>query len=327
MLESSSANGSTCNGPKTNMMLVVLNWNNGADTLHCLRSLEHAGVLHAVVVVDNGSTDSSVVEIEAHYPCVPIIATGANLGYAGGNNVGIRYALDRGVDFIGVLNNDVVVEPDFVEPLIGIFQQQPEIGIVTPLVAERVDDGQVWAMGSAVNWRTAAVTRQHAGEPINAWRGRLPFPVEIASGAAMLVRREVFNRVGLLDESFFLYYEETDWCLRAGRAGCRILAVPSSIVWHKVSAALGASSPAIDYYMLRNHLRLISRHWSDAHRVHLWSRVVLHNLLVVAAFTAKPHGGQRIPNRNARLLALRDAILGRWGKMGPDVARICYPSR
>lgn len=308
------------------MMLVVLNWNNGADTLHCLRSLELAGVLDAVVVVDNGSTDRSVVEIEAHYPRVPIIATGTNLGYAGGNNVGIRYAIDLGVDFIGILNNDVLVEPDFVEPLIGILQQQPEIGIVTPLVAERVDDGQVWALGSAVSWRTAAVTRQHAGEPINAWRGRLPFQVEVASGAAMLVRREVFDRVGLLDESFFLYYEETDWCLRARRAGCRILAVPSSIVWHKVSATLGASSPAIDYYMLRNHLRLIGRHWSGARRGHLWSRVVLRNLLVVAAFTVKSHDGQRSPNRNARLLAMRDALLGRQGKMGADVARACFLS-
>lgn len=323
MLVTSSLNGAASNGPRTNMKFVVLNWNNPGDTLDCLRSLERSGVLDAVVVVDNGSTDNSVAEIKAQYPDITILATGANLGYAGGNNVGIRYALDIGVELIGILNNDVVVEPSFVESLLGVFQQQPEVGIVTPLVAEKVNDGQVWALGSAVNWRTGTVTRQNAGESISAWLKRPPFQVEVASGAAMLVRREVFARVGLFDESFFLYYEETDWCLRAGRAGFRIMAVPFSIVWHKVSATLGPSSPVIDYYMLRNHLRLINHHWRGVRHFYVWSRVILRNLVAIVAYTFKSHHGQRTPNRNARLLAIRDALLGRYGKMGADVAKAC----
>lgn len=143
----------------------------------------------------------------------------------------------------------------------------------------------------------------------------------------MLAKREVFERAGLLDEKFFLYFEEVDWCMKVGQAGYRILAAPSSVVWHEVSGTLGTTSPVIDYYMLRNHLRLIGRHWSGARRDYLWSRVVLCNLMTIAAYTVKPHGGRRIPNRNARLLALLDASLGRWGKMGADVAKICYPSR
>lgn len=143
----------------------------------------------------------------------------------------------------------------------------------------------------------------------------------------MLVKREVFERVGLLDESFFLYYEETDWCLKARQAGYRILAVPSSVVWHKVSATLGVSSPIIDYYMLRNHLRLIGRHWSGVRRPYLLVRTVARNLATIAAYTVKSRRGTRIPNRNARLLALRDASLRRWGKMEPDVVKVCYPNR
>jgi GT2 family glycosyltransferase len=169
------------------------------------------------------------------------------------------------------------------------------------------------------------VARLCAGESVLSLSEKSPFSVDAASGAAMLVRRGVFEDVGFIDEDFFLYFEEIDWCLAVRRAGYQILAVPNATVWHKISDTLGTSSPVIDYYMLRNHLRLISRHWSGALRYYLWSRLILRNLLAVVAFSFKPQGGKRNANRNARLFALRDAILGRWGQMGDDVARVCYP--
>jgi GT2 family glycosyltransferase len=308
---------------------VVLNWNNARDTLTCLASLTKVGCPEQwIIVADNGSSDDSVAQIRAAHPSVALVETGANLGYAGGNNAGIRSALAAGAEAVCILNNDVVVEPTFLPQLVTALQGAPEVGVVTPLVAEHAaESDHIWALGSAVNWRTAAISRQHAGEPIDPWRPRAPLEVDIASGAAMLVKREVFEQVGLMDEDFFLYFEDDDWSLTVRQAGYRILAVPASVVWHKVSATLGTTSPIIDYYMLRNHLRLIGRHWSGARRGYLWSRVVLRNLLAVAAFTVKSHSGRRTPNRNARLLALRDAILGRWGRMGPDVAKVCYPNR
>lgn len=310
--------------------VVVLNWNQAEHTTACLRSLFAADSQErtAVVVVDNGSSDDSVAIIHASFPYVHILETGANLGYAGGNNAGIRHAMAAGAEAICILNNDVIVDPNFLQPLLAALHRQSDIGVVTPLVAEQAaDGGRIWALGSAVNWRTAAIMRQHAGEPVQAWSHHAPFEVEIASGAAMLVKREVFERVGLMDEAFFLYFEEVDWSLKVHQAGYRILAVPSSVVWHEVSATLGASSPVIDYYMLRNQLRLIGRHWPGAHRGYLWSRVILRTLLAVTAFTIKSHDGQRIPNRNARLLALRDAAFGRWGKMGTNVSDIIRVKR
>jgi GT2 family glycosyltransferase len=235
--------------------------------------------------------------------------------------------LATGADAVCILNNDITVEPEFLESLLNALQGQPDVGIVTPLVAEEVDGGLVWALGSAVNWSTAEARRLGAGEAVDRWRHSLPFEVEVASGSAMLIRRDLFERVGLMDEEFFLYYEETDWCLQVHRAGYRILAVPSAVVWHKVSATLGLDSPVIDYYMLRNHLRFISRHRSGANRLWLLARTVLRNMLTIAAYTAKSHGGARAPHRNARLLALRDAALRRWGKMGPDVEAVCFPER
>lgn len=311
--------------------IAVLNWNNPVDTLACLRSvtaLDYPTVRLRVIVVDNGSSDDSVARIRAAHPAVELIETGENLGYAGGNNVGIRHALDAGADAICILNNDVIVDPCFLGPLLTALQQRPDVGIVTPLIAEQVGNHKtVWALGSTVNWRTAAVTRNHAGEPVEQWRDRPPIEVDIASGAAMLVRREVLQQVGLMDERFFLYFEEVDWSLAVRKAGFGILAVPASLAWHDVSATLGATSPIIDYYMLRNHLRLIGRHWTGIRRNYLWSWVVLRNLLTIAAYTVKSHGGHRIPNRNSRLFALRDAHLGRWGKMGADVERVCFPNR
>jgi GT2 family glycosyltransferase len=131
----------------------------------------------------------------------------------------------------------------------------------------------------------------------------------------------------MLDPRFFIYYEESDWCLRAQQAGWRVVYVPQARLWHKVSAAMGTASPATDYYMARNVLLFIAKHQRGLIKVRLMAQVAGRTLLAIAAYTVKPHGGQRIPNRNARLLALCDALLGRWGKMGVDVAAVCYPQK
>lgn len=310
--------------PDATVAIVVLNWNNAQDTLACLTSLAALDYPRCkILVVDNGSTDDSVARIRDSFPQVTILETGENLGYAGGNNTGIRHALEHGADLVCILNNDVTVEPGFLAPLVSALKGRPDVGIVTPLVAEQACASRIWALGSAVNWRNAAVTRGHAGEPVASWFQHTPFEVDIASGTAMLVRAEVFQRCGLLDEEFYLYYEESDWCLRVRQAGYRVLAVPASLVRHKVSATLGTTSPVIDYYMLRNHLRFIGRHWRGPRRSCLLARVVSREIVRLAVFTMKPHDGKRIPHRDARLLALRDAGLRRWGAMGPDVARAC----
>ncbi len=311
--------------------IIILNWNNPDDTLACLRSvmaLDYPAACRNVIVVDNGSTDDSVVRIRRMHPDILLIATNANLGYAGGNNVGVRHALEQGAEFLCILNNDVVVEPGALELMLAAIQARPDVGIVTPLVAERTHDGdRVWALGAAVDHSTAAVTRLRAGEAAAAWREAAPYEVEVASGAAMLIHRRVFEQVGLLDEAFFLYYEEVDWCLAVRRAGFRILATPAAVVWHKVSASLNRHSPVIDYYMTRNHLRLIQRNWRGWRRWCLWSRSLGRQLLAIAAFTVKSQDGARTPHRNARLLALRDALSGRWGAIGADVTQVCFPPK
>jgi hypothetical protein len=310
--------------------IIILNWNQCKQTMQCLDSLRESigsSIELFTIVVDNGSTDDSIEQIKATYPSVKLLEMGENLGYAAGNNVGIRYALEHGAEVICILNNDVVVTREFLLPLMNTLCSGSNSGVVTPLIANLNEPEQVWALGSTVDYRTGTVKRLYAGECVSEKRDLSPFVVDVASGAALLAEREVFETVGLLDEEFFLYYEEVDWCLRVRYAGYQIMAVPSSIVLHEVSASLGQHSPVIDYYMLRNHLRFVARHWSGLVLWRLRVCIIVKNLVTIAAYTIKPHGGARSPNRNARLLAIRDALLGRWGKMGPDVAAVCYPQK
>ena len=184
----------------------------------------------------------------------------------------------------------------------------------------------IWCAGNRLDWRTGNSIRLQA-EQTDAALHETPMQVDFITACCILLRRQVIEQIGLLDPRFFIYYEETDWCMRARAQGWRILYVPCARLWHKVSAAMGTTSPATDYYMNRNVLLFLARNRAGLGRLGSMALAAGRNLLAAAAYTAKPHGGKRIPNRDARLLALRDAALGRWGKMGSDVARVCYPGR
>jgi GT2 family glycosyltransferase len=304
--------------------IIVLNWRKPAETLACLTSLAHIDYRNAqVIVVDNGSGDESVALFRQHFPEVQVLETGANLGYAGGNNVGIRYALEQGAEYICILNNDVTVTPDFLAPLLAVLHQHPDVGVVTPTIAGVKTPDRVWTLGANIDWRAGEVRRLYTDESVSAVQDIDPFEVDVAPGSAELIRQEVFKTAGLLDETFFLYYEESDWCLAVRRAGHRILAVPASVVLHAASSTLGQTSPIIDYYMLRNRLRFISRQWSGLTRWRILGSTVISNLATIAAYTVKSEHGRRLPHRTVRVLALRDAALNRWGEMGPDVAAVC----
>lgn len=309
---------------------IILNWNQYSLTIACIQSLIALDIepgIVEIVIVDNGSTDESVVKIQAAFPGVTLIQNKANLGYAGGNNVGIQHALESNAKYIYVINNDVIVSASFLNPLLQVLATNPTAGIATPLIFETNQTDRVWAVGTELNWKTGRVEQIGKGEPAIEWQNRLPFAIDIAPGAAMLIKREVFETVGLLDEAFYLYYEEADWCLRAQKAGYGIIAVPQALVWHHVSASMGETSPFVDYYMLRNQLRFLYKHWSGYMRPYLLCRTILRNLLTIAAYTIKSHAGQRLPHRNARVFALRDAIYGRWGKMSKEAVRACSPPK
>jgi GT2 family glycosyltransferase len=309
--------------------IVVLTWNQRDLTLDCLASLTemyYPADRLQIIVVDNGSKDGTAAAVRARFPTATVLENGENLGFAEGNNVGIRHALQGPAEYVMLLNNDTVVDRAMLRELLAVMQVQADVGIVGPKMLYFEPPDLIWCAGNRLDWRTGGSIRLQAEQPDNDL-DQTPIEVDFITACGILLRRQVIEQIGLLDPRFFIYYEETDWCMRARGRGWKILYVPRARLWHKVSAAMGTTSPATDYYMNRNVLLFLAKNRAGARRLISMTLAAGRNLLAVAAYTAKPHGGQRIPNRNARLLALRDALLGRWGKMGPDVAKVCYPNR
>jgi GT2 family glycosyltransferase len=315
--------------PQPLVAIVILTWNQRDLTLDCLASLAEMNYPAdhlQIIVVDNGSRDDTVPAIHSRFPYVTVLENGDNLGFAAGNNVGIRHALLGPAEYIMLLNNDTVVDRQMLRELLTALAGQPDVGVVGPkmLYFDRPD--VFWCAGNRVNWRTGGTIRLQA-EQLDVDSDEQPYEVDFITACAICLRRQVIEQIGVLDPRFFIYYEETDWCTRARAVGWRIQYVPRARLWHKVSAAMGTTSPATDYYMNRNMLLFLSKNLRALSRARALAFAAGRNLLAVAVYTVKSHDGRRTPNRNARLFALRDAILGRWGKMGSDVARVCYPSR
>jgi GT2 family glycosyltransferase len=298
------------NAPMTTTAIVVLNWRNASGTVACLDSLKNSTASGlAVIVVDNGSGDDSVSVIRQRHPDLPLLETGANLGYAGGNNVGIRYALEHGAEYVGILNNDTLVDPDFLQPLLATNQLTPDGAITTPMICETEEPEIIWALGARIDWKTATSHRLHAGEQRAVWKDRAPHTVDFALGTALLAPRPIWERAGQIDESFFLYYEETDWCVRAQRLGIPSLSAPASCVWHEAGAGGGRTSPQITYYMTRNALRFLKRNLAGRQRILPLLRVALRAHWYVLGDVRR---GQ-LDRARARMLGVTDFLHDRSG--------------
>jgi GT2 family glycosyltransferase len=255
--------------------VVVLNWNGAADTLTCLNSL--AALTYPdfnVVVVDNGSTDDSLARLGpyiAPYP-LTLLETGRNLGYAGGNNVGTRHALEHGADFVLVLNNDTTVAPDLLERLVESAQRNPDAGVFSARIMYFDEPERVWFDGARWNPSNLRLEWPGQGEDESSL-GTADHDTDYACGAALFFRADVARQIGLLDESFFLVWEEVDWSFRARKAGSRNIVVPAAKVWHKIGVSFGSeSSPLRTYFSIRNELLWFSRHASLTARLRLWMK-------------------------------------------------------
>jgi len=290
-------------------------------TLDCLASLAQLNYRnYRIIVVDNDSNDGTAEAVRQRYP-VTVIENGANLGFAEGNNIGIARALADGADYILLLNNDTIVGPEMLQELIEVAESGADIGIVGPVVYYFDDPEVIWSAGNAVDTTTGEVRRLLAhtrGGP-----GVAPYEADYITGCALCIKRQVIERIGLMDARYFLYYEEVDWCTRARESGYRVVVVPKAPIWHKVSATIKQNSPAIAYYMTRNIFLLLKKNSRGYNRARILTMAYLRHLRILAAHTLRALNRPSGFNRRARTLGLRDAFLGRWGKMGADVAAVC----
>lgn len=235
--------------------IIVLCYNGVEDTLACLGSLRKLDYPHArydVVVLDNASQDNTPARVRAAFPEVVVIENGANLGFAAGNNVGLRYALANSYDYALLLNNDTEVEPSFLSQLVAEGEAEPGIGALGPLIYYHAAPDRIWSAGGVVDWRRGICSMR--GEEVDTGQYRQPEDVAFVTGCALLIKRQALERVGLLDERFFMYFEETEWCVRVTRAGLRIRFVPRARLWHKIPLDARFDKEYLAYYMTRNRL-------------------------------------------------------------------------
>jgi GT2 family glycosyltransferase len=303
---------------------VILNWNQPQMTADCLDSLAQQSY-HSfrVLVVDNGSKDGSAALLRERFAWATILELPENIGYSAANNVGIDYAMRQAADYVLLLNNDTIVDPLMLETLLRAIEADPNVGVASPKMLFFDQPEVIWSAGAQIDWGSGRTFSLRQGEVDRGLDGE-PEKVSFVSGCAMCIRRQAIEETGALDPRFFIYYEETDWCARAGAAGWKILYVPQARLWHRVSAAMGATSPATDYYMTRNRILFCQRHLRSWRLWLALARLCAGEVRTIAAYSLKARHKSLHVNRDARVLALRDACLGRWGRMGPDVETVCY---
>jgi GT2 family glycosyltransferase len=291
------------------LIAVVLNWNGRDETPDALASL--AGI--EAICVDNGSTDGSDADVERRFPEVELIRTGSNLGYSGGNNVGIRRALERGADWVLLLNSDAVVEPGLAAALERAADARPDAGVLACAVLTEDGDRVEFAGGSFNAWLGYSGRLTDFGEPAASLSPERR-DVDRASGAAMAISRAFVERVGLLDERLFAYVEDVDLVLRARAAGFAVVLVSDAVARHKGSASTGGRASTTNlYYSTRNTIAVVERHRPLPRGLR-----GLRRGAVVATHVAQAVGH---PNRGAAVRSVlsgwRDARAGRFGRRRP----------
>ncbi|HPF35105.1 MAG TPA: glycosyltransferase family 2 protein [Candidatus Krumholzibacteria bacterium] len=241
--------------------VVVVNWNGRPLLADCLGSLARAGAGVRVVLVDNGSADDSVAWTREHFPAVEILRSEENLRWAGGNNLALaRLREEGGEEPVLLLNNDTLVPEGSLRTLADALRDEPAAWAATPRICYASDPGLLWydgaRVGAASGWVNHLGLRRPAGtRPLTrSW-------TDYGTGCALLVSRRALDAVGLLDEGYWLYAEDTDYSLRIRAAGGRILHEPRAIVLHKVSVTTGADTPRKAYLKNRSHVQLLRRRW------------------------------------------------------------------
>ncbi len=245
--------------------IIILNWNSCEMTAECIRSLGAMDISDfEIIVVDNGSSDSSADKLLQQFPQITVLPQGRNLGFAAGCNVGMRHALAKEAEYVVLLNNDTVVAPEFIREMLATIQSDPRIGAVCPKIYFADRPNRLWYAGADFSPWTG--TSKHRG-----WKevdhGQFDDYEEItqATGCAMLVRCSALRDVGLLDEQFWAYVEDLEWSVCFLKRGYRLVFAPKARLWHQDGAtavkSLGSGSATIrQFFSTRNMVLLARKH-------------------------------------------------------------------
>jgi hypothetical protein len=299
------------------LAVIVLSWNGAALTRDTLGSLAACRVPEGwrvhTLVVDNASADGSPAMVRAEFPAVELVALAENRRFAGGNNAGLERALAAGADAVMLLNNDVVADPGLLEKLLAALAEDPAAGAAAPLIYFAPPTDRIWYAGGRCRpWLAHSSHRAIRARDHGQFRS-----VEetgYLTGCCLLATAEAWRKVGLLDERYFIYAEDADWCLRARAAGYKLLFVPTARLWHRVSASSGgAMNPWKVYQRLRANVMLWSRHARGAARL-TWLPALLAQQVAYSALLL-------VRGRFAAALAVPRALLDALARRDPAGVR------
>ncbi len=264
---------------KIEVSIITVNYNGLEDTCALIESIPFNENME-VIVVDNASKKQEAETIAQRYPQVKVIKSKSNLGFAGGNNLGIQVAQGK---YLFLINNDTAFKVFNIQALIDRMESSPKIGIVCPKIRFAWDNNPIQFAGysklSTITVRNYAIgfNEEDHGQFDTA------HPTPYAHGAAMLIRREAINQVGLMPDCYFLYYEELDWSMIFTRMGFQIWYEPKCTIYHKESQATGQNSPLRTYYLTRNRLLLVRRNPQEFNKtlayIYLIGIVALRDIL------------------------------------------------
>lgn len=244
------------------IFVIILNFNGIETLLPCLNSIFQSDYPNfEVVVVDNDSKDESFEKARLNYSRAHFIKNSTNVGFSKGNNIGIRYALEKFADHVFVLNNDTVIEKNTLSTLVKEIEASPLTGIVSPVILG-ADNKIIWFAGGKINWNK--MRNIHLLD----LPSMLPYESEYLTGCAMLVKKEVFKKIGLFDERFFLYYEDADFSVRAKKAGFNLLVIPPAHIQHLEQS--NSKNPAKVYWLVLSGLIFFKTHASFLQKVWLF---------------------------------------------------------
>jgi GT2 family glycosyltransferase len=285
--------------------IVLLNWNGYDISKECLQSL--APITYSnreIIFVDNASADGSGPRIQSEFPHIIYAQNDKNLGFARGCNVGVRLALERGADYVLLLNNDCTVEPGFLEPMIALAESDPKIGLVSGKIYLGKDRKALWYAGAHVSRLMGrVVVHNHLTSDV----GRYDRTEEVhaCTGAMMLIRRRVLLEVGLLPEEYFFGQEEWDYSLTVRRAGYRLFYCPESVIFHRANGSYDSKKPMYYYCGHRNKL-IFQRKFFPRPLFPLWSAVYWMYVELIAPFRLRITAQEMRAFRVSLRAALRD---------------------
>jgi len=240
---------------KVDISIITINYNGLEDTCALIESIPFNDNME-VIVVDNASKNLEAEAITKRYPQVKVIKSDKNLGFAGGNNLGIQSAQGK---YLFLINNDTVFKDFNIQVLIDRMESSSTIGIVCPKIRFTWANNPIQYTGYTPLSRITVRNRAIGFNEDDHGQHDSPHPTPYAHGAAMLIRRDAIDKVGLMPECYFLYYEELDWSMMFTRAGYQIWYEPTCTIYHKESQATGQNSPLRTYYLTRNRLLLVRR--------------------------------------------------------------------